>query len=417
MDSASAPFDSALIPEGVKRCQLKWFLLWIAALHGPLMVGVIAAVMCWALALNVTYLNNNYPFGLWIAADLGIIALGAGAFFTGFLRYIVKIDELKNIVNYAVVIGVICYASAQGMLGVDIGQPLRGWFIFWHANVHSMLTEVAFCITCYFMVLCIEYLPLILENRQVNRLGFFHGMAHHLHEAMPTIAAIGVFLSFFHQGSLGGVPGVLYARPFAFREGFLVWPWTFFLFILSAMACGPCFTILITWITEKCAQKQLVKRNVFDILAKISGRLLALYLVLKTIDTVYWGVSTAGKAGAPFGSFYANSPYSYWVLITELGIFGVIPAIILLSSKLRQIENVLILACFLNCAGIFMNRWIMTVQSLAVPVMSFDKFVSYHPNWVEYASTFLFVWAGAIVISISYRYLPIFPQEKELNPL
>jgi molybdopterin-containing oxidoreductase family membrane subunit len=128
-------------------------------------------------------------------------------------------------------------------------------------------------------------------------------------------------------------------------------------------------------------------------------------------------VSTAGKVGAPFGSFYANSPYGYWVLITELGIFGVIPAIILLSSKLRQIENVLILACFLNCAGIFMNRWIMTVQSLAVPVMSFDKFVSYHPNWVEYASTFMFVWAGAIVISISYRYLPIFPQEKELNPL
>jgi Ni/Fe-hydrogenase subunit HybB-like protein len=416
MDASSAPLDHALFPEGTRRCQLKWFLLWIAALHGPLMVGVIAAVMCWGLALNVTYLNNNYPFGLWIAADLGIIALGAGAFFTGFLRYIIKIDELKNIVNYAVVIGVICYASAQGMLGVDIGQPLRGWFIFWHANVHSMLTEVAFCITCYFMVLCIEYLPLILENRQINRLGFFHGMAHHLHEAMPTIAAIGVFLSFFHQGSLGGVPGVLYGRPFAFREGFLVWPWTFFLFILSAIACGPCFTILITWITEKCAQKQLVKRNVFDILAKISGRLLVLYLVLKTIDTVYW-VSMAGKVGAPFGSFYANSPYGYWVLITELGIFGVIPAIILLSSKLRQHENVLILACFLNCAGIFMNRWIMTVQSLAVPVLSFDKFVSYHPNWVEYASTFLFVWAGAIVISISYRYLPIFPQEKELNPL
>jgi Ni/Fe-hydrogenase subunit HybB-like protein len=416
MDASSAPYDHALFPEGTKRCQLKWFLLWIAALHGPLMVGVIAAVMCWGLALNVTYLNNNYPFGLWIAADLGIIALGAGAFFTGFLRYIIKIDELKNIVNYAVVIGVICYASAQGMLGVDIGQPLRGWFIFWHANVHSMLTEVAFCITCYFMVLCIEYLPLILENRQINRLRFFHGMAHHLHEAMPTIAAIGVFLSFFHQGSLGGVPGVLYGRPFAFREGFLVWPWTFFLFILSAIACGPCFTILITWITEKCAQKQLVKRNVFDILAKISGRLLVLYLVLKTIDTVYW-VSMAGKVGAPFGSFYANAPYGYWVLITELGIFGVIPAIILLSSKLRQYENVLILACILNCAGIFMNRWIMTVQSLAVPVLSFDKFVTYHPNWVEYASTFLFVWAGAIVISISYRYLPIFPQEKELNPL
>jgi molybdopterin-containing oxidoreductase family membrane subunit len=415
MDSASLPFDHALFPEGTRRCKLKWFILWIAVLHGPLMIGVLAAVMCWGLALNVTYLNNNYPFGLWIAADLGIIALGAGAFFTGFLRYIVKIDELKNIVNYAVVIGVLCYASAQGILGVDIGQPLRGWFIFWHANVHSMLTEVAFCITCYFMVLCIEYLPLILENRQINKLGFFHGMAHHLHEAMPTIAAIGVFLSFFHQGSLGGVPGVLYGRPFAFREGFLVWPWTFFLFILSAIACGPCFTILITWITEKMARKQLVKRNVFDILAKISGRLLALYLVLKTMDTIYW-IAVAGKAGAPFRSFYTNQPYGYWVLVMELGILGVIPMIILLSKKARANENILILACILNCSGIFMNRWIMTVQSLAVPVMSFDKFVSYRPNWVEYASTFMFVWIGAVVISISYRYLPIFPQERELNP-
>jgi molybdopterin-containing oxidoreductase family membrane subunit len=134
MDAASVPYDHALFPEGTKRCQLKWFLLWIAALNGPLMVGVIATVMCWGLALNVTYLNNNYPFGLWIAADLGIIALGAGAFFTGFLRYIIKIDELKHIVNFAVIIGVVCYAAAQGILGVDIGQPLRGWFIFWQRH-------------------------------------------------------------------------------------------------------------------------------------------------------------------------------------------------------------------------------------------------------------------------------------------
>ena len=415
MDSASAPFDSALIPKGVKRCQFKWFLFWLAALHGPLMVGIIAAIMCWGLALHVTYLNNNYPFGLWIAADLGIIALGGGAFFTGFLRYVVKIDELKHIVNYAVVIGVVCYAAAQGILGIDIGQPLRGWFIFWHANVHSMLTEVAFCITCYFSVLCIEYLPLVLENRQLNKFSFFHGFAHHLHGAMPTIAAVGVFLSCFHQGSLGGVPGVLYGRPFAYREGFLVWPWTFFLFILSAMACGPCFTILVTWFTEQCARKRLVKKNVIDILAKISGRLLALYLVLKTIDTIAW-VSLAAKAGAPVSSFYANQPYGYWVLITELGILGVIPAIILLNERWRQKEGLLIIACILNCAGIFMNRWIMTVQSLVVPVLPFDKVVPYHPNWVEFATTLKFVWIGAIVIMISYRYLPIFSQERELNP-
>ena len=138
-------------------------------------------------------------------------------------------------------------------------------------------------------------------------------------------------------------------------------------------------------------------------------------LVLKTMDTVYW-IAKAGKIGAPFASFYANEPYGYWVLFMELGVLGVIPMIILLSRKARQNENVLILACVLNCTGIFLNRWILSVQTLAVPVLSFDKFVPYHPNWVEFASTFMFVWIGAVVISISYRYLPIFPQEKELNP-
>ena len=114
-------------------------------------------LLCWIKGLNQTNMNDYYGFALWIWADLAVIALGGGAFFTGFLKYVVGKDELKNIINYAVLIGFICYSSAQLILGIDVGQPLRGWFIFWHANVHSMLTEVAFCLSCYFIVLCIEY--------------------------------------------------------------------------------------------------------------------------------------------------------------------------------------------------------------------------------------------------------------------
>ncbi len=114
------------------------------------------------------------------------------------------------------------------ILALDVGQPLRAWFGYWHPNVHSMLTEVIFCITCYLMVLTIEYLPIILENRQINKNPFCHHMGHNFHVFMPLFAAVGTFLSFFHQGSLGGMYGVLFGRPFAFREGFFIWPWTFF---------------------------------------------------------------------------------------------------------------------------------------------------------------------------------------------
>src|SRR4030042_5258761 len=256
--------DSALIPKGVNRCPLSELILKLGPVVAVLLWGVVAMFMCWIKGLNQTNMNGSYGFGLWIWADLTVIALGGGAFFTGLLRYVIGKDKLKNIINFAVLIGFICYSSALLILAIDIGQPLRGWFIFWHANVHSMLTEVAFCLTCYFMVLTIEYLPLILENRQIDRLPFFHNLSHNMLEIMAVFAATGAFLSFFHQGSLGGVAGVLFGRPFAFREGIFIWPWPFFLFTWSAGACGPCFTILVTKITEWSAGKRLVKDHVID---------------------------------------------------------------------------------------------------------------------------------------------------------
>ena len=198
--------DSALIPEGVKRAPLGKFLLSIAVVSAVLLWGVFAMLLCWVKGLHQTNMNIAYGFALWIWADLAVIALGGGAFFTGFLRYVIGKDKLKYIINYAVLIGFICYSSALLILAIDIGQPLRGWFIFWHANVHSMLTEVAFCLSCYFGVLTVEYIPLILENRQLDKVPFFHNLGHNMHEIMAIFAATGAFLSFFHQGSLGGWP-------------------------------------------------------------------------------------------------------------------------------------------------------------------------------------------------------------------
>ncbi|MGD9300090.1 MAG: polysulfide reductase NrfD [Desulfobacterales bacterium] len=411
--------DSALIPKGVKRCPTWQFLLWIGAVSGVLLWGVFAMLLVYFKGLNQTNMNNAYGFALWIWADLAIIALGGGAFFTGFLRYIVGKDELKNIVNFAVLVGFYCYVSALMILGFDVGQPLRGWFIFWHANVHSMLTEVAFCLTCYLGVLTIEYIPMILENRQIDKVPFFHNLSHNMHEIMAVFAATGAFLSFFHQGSLGGVPGVMYARPFGFREGVFVWPWTFFLFTWSAAACGPCFTILITKITETAARKKLVKDNVIELLAKISGWMLATYIIAKIIDTIYWAIVTAPSKGFTFMDFYANNPgswYGLWILIAEIGLCGIVPALILITDKGRKTQATLWLAVILAVVGVCLNRWVMVLQVLAAPVLTFEGWAPYFPSWQEVATTLLPVALGAISISISYRYLPIFPQELELNP-
>ena len=408
--------DSALIPEGVKRCSFGKFAIGIIIVGGVLLWGVYAMLLVWLKGLNQTNMNDFYGFALWIWADLGVIALGGGAFFIGLLRYVIGKDELKNIINYAVLIGFICYSSALLILAIDVGQPLRSWFIFWHANIHSMLTEVAFCLSCYFAVLTIEYIPLILENRQLNKVPFFHNLAHNMHEVMAIFAATGAFLSFFHQGSLGGVAGVLYGRPFAFREGIFIWPWTFFLFTWSAAAYGPCFTLFVTRLTEKITGKKLVKQNVINLLAKISGWTMGTYIIAKIIDTWYWATVTAPALGLNLIDFYSNNPfYGIWILIAEIVVCGVIPAAILLTPKGRSNSTLLFTAVSLACIGVLINRWVMVLQVMAAPVMTFENWVMYIPSWQEVATTILPVAYGVILVMISFRYLPIFPQERELN--
>jgi molybdopterin-containing oxidoreductase family membrane subunit len=361
-------------------------------------------------------MSDVFAFALWIVFDLAVIALGAGAFFTGFLTYIIGKKELRDIINAAVIIGFICYSGAIAMLAIDIGQPIRGWFIFWHANVHSMLTEVSFCITAYFGVLCVEYIPLILENRKLDEIRDFRRFGHNLHHIMAVFAGTGTFLSFFHQGSLGGVYGVLYARPFADRWDFYIWPTTFFLFVLSSIASGPAFTILCTKLAEAITRKRLVPKNAIQLLAKVSGWLLAFYMVLKIADTLAWIYDIAPGAGLKFMDFYREGPYGVWLLVAEIIVFGVVPAIILITPRLRQDEKWLIAGCLMNCTGLVLNRFVFTVVTLAVPVMPFDRFWSYLPTWQEWGIAMALIGYGFLVFSLSYRYLPVFPKEKELNP-
>lgn len=412
--------DKALIPEGLKRCPLPVFALWLLFLLAIIGWGIYAGAVVLLKALNVTGLNDYFGFGFYITIDLAIIALGAGAFFSGFLyyglsRYFPSLKELGKIINLAVIIGFVCYTGALLVLLLEIGQPLRGWFGYWHANVHSMLTEVIFCISCYAIVLIIEYVPIVLENRKLNEIKPLRIFGHTLHDVMAIFALTGTFLSFFHQGSLGGVAGVLFARPFAYRTGFFVWPWTFFLFILSAIASGPALTALVCRLIEKVTGKRLVDRSVYDLLGKIVGRLLLVYIILKIADTLYWALVLAPDFGLKLTDFY-KAPYGMWLLVSEIIICGLIPAILLNIPQARERNGILFGAMILDCIGIVINRFVMTVQALAVPVMPFDHWEVYIPTMYEWAPGIAMLAYCALIISLSYRYLPVFPREKELNP-
>jgi molybdopterin-containing oxidoreductase family membrane subunit len=406
--------DRALTPQGFTRAPIPRFALWIFPWACLAAFGLYSIFLCLRDALNLTGMDNRYAFGLWIVFDLTVIALGAGAFFLGFLSYILKREKLKPIINSAVVVGFLCYSGALVTLAVDVGQPIRAWFAFWHANVHSMLTEVTFCITVYLTVLTIEYVPIILKHRQLKKIPEYLVFEYDLHKIMVVFAGVGTFLSFFHQGSLGGMFGVMYGRPFAFREHFAIWPTTFFLFILSAIAVGPSFMALIAMAAEKLSGKKLIPKETYSELGLISGILLGVYFLAKLHDTVRWWFSTVPGLEADPHWFYANAPYGFWMLVLELGVFGLIPPIILLGKKRRQSKGWLAFGGAFGCVGIIFNRFVVTIQAQTVPTLTFDTFFTYAPTWQEWGVMGFVVAYGVLVYSLSYRYLPLFPWEREL---
>ena len=175
---------------------------------------------------------------------------------------------------------------------------------------------------------------------------------------------------------------------------------------------------MITKITEAVSKKRLVKDNVYDLLAKIAGWMLTGYVIAKIIDTIYWATTTVPSMGFHFMQFYSNNAlYGPWILITEVIICGALPALILINPKSRQNPKLLVIAVTLAAVGVSLNRWVMVLQVLAAPVLTFQEWVLYYPSWQEVATTILPVAYGVIMILISFRYMPIFPQEKELNPI
>lgn len=407
--------DSKLFPEGVQRCSFGQFLIWTVVILAFFLWGLYAAVLVLYNGIGTTGLDNYFGFGAWITFDLAVIALGAGAFFTGLLKYILKIKQLEKIINLTVVVGFICYSGAMLVLTLDIGQPGRAWFGYWHPNVHSMLTEVIFCITCYCTVLIIEFIPLVLEQKQLNKVPFIHALAHNMHVNMALFAGIGAFLSTFHQGSLGGMYGVLIGRPFAFREGFFIWPWTFFLFVLSAVGSGPVFTVLVCTFMEKLTGKKLVDFKTKALMGKIAGTMLTVYMFFKILDTWAWATGYLPSVGLTFDQMFYGLVYGKWLLYTEIILCGVVPAIMLITPSIRNRPALLYTAAILDCIGVSLNRYIFTVQTIAFPAMPFDQWQVYVPNWVEYASSIMIVAYGFLVLTLVYRYLPLFPQERELN--
>jgi molybdopterin-containing oxidoreductase family membrane subunit len=165
--------------------------------------------------------------------------------------------------------------------------------------------------------------------------------------------------------------------------------------------------MLVTSLLQKFSGRSLVPDDVFAKLARLSGRLLAVYVFCKAADTLYWLNYTSPALGfAPWEHFH-HDPFGVALILVELVALGLLPAVLLLYSRWRVLGGVL------ACLGIIVNRCALTLQTVALPTLSFDDFAPYWPSWQELGAFSAVIGYGVVVLSLSYRYLPLFPDQEE----
>ncbi|TAL30386.1 MAG: hypothetical protein EPN93_19925 [Spirochaetes bacterium] len=367
-------------------------------------------ILFWGL--GYTDMNNMFAFGQWIIGDLGLVALGGGAFTTGFLLYIFRNDKLEPIINSTVLLGFLCYLFTLVFLVFDIGQPLRAWFGYAYPNwgmslmPQSMLTEVVWCLTLYFCILFVELVPIPLSHKLLDQYPVIHAIGHYMHKLMWIMAAAGTFLSFFHQGSLGGgMWGVLYGKAQWFRPHF------FFLAIVMATAGGTSFMLLCAWLAGKVMKKETAPMETFQSIAKISGIMMIAYFIFNVYDVYSQVVTYAPQFDRTFVSLWGGY-YGLWMLVLEF-IFIVGAIIFLVIPGLRKVEKYMIYGAISGVMAIVMNKSITVLHGSSVPNFPWKPFVGYNPTIQEW---FVFL-GGLSTMALIYmwfaKYFPLFPHSEK----
>jgi len=389
------------------------YIIWLALIGILILIGLISAVLVFWKGLTLTNMSDTVPWGLWITIDLSAIALGAGAFTLSAIVYVFGVESFRPILRLAVWLGFIGYTSALLTLLLDIGRPDRFYhpWIYW--NVHSVLWEITWCITIYLSILILEFLPTIADARIFNRWPWFKRGAAVLHKATPALALIGLGISLLHQSSLGAAYGIVRSRAIWFKPSMPI------MFIVSAVAVGPAFTVAIAYILEWVTGKRSIPQNVLVTILKFSGFGLLVYGYIKMWDYLaiaYYGNTQAVTESLSLLNQATPYNFTFWIFEVVLGI--VIPAVIFLSSRFNRNPALVVLGASLAVVGIIVNRWNVTVSGLFIPLeyspgtLYRPEPVSYFPNSIEWGIAIGILGYMLLMLTLGARYLPLFNKEQ-----
>ena len=370
---------------------LVWILLTLMG------IAFVVAMMRYAFGIGViSDLSYSYPWGFWISFDLFTgVAISSGGFLMAGTVYILRIKEFEPLLRPSVLTAFIGYVMVAIALLVDLGQPLRIWYMMIHWNGTSVLLEIGICVMLYLTVLAIEFAPVALEGFKLQK------WAHLIHKFIMPFVILGVVLSTLHQSSLGSL---LLIQPSKLHP---LW-WTPILpimFFTSAISIGLAMIILESSLSSRYFQRGL-ETHLLAKLARAIPIVLVIYGLLKFSE-----LAVAGDLGYLFTSGIMS--ILFWAEI----LIGVVTPIVWFSIKEnRESANGLLIGAIIVLGGMILNRFNVSWFAVKHPdplfyMPTFMSNVKYFPTLPEVAVSLGIFAAGIMAFGLAAKYFPVFESE------
>lgn len=358
----------------MQNAALKWVkdVLWALAF-----AGLFAVILRFALGLGATTgLNDAAPWGLWIAFKLGFVALSGGGFTLAAMVYIFHLETYRPVLRRAILLALLGYGSFIVSLIFDLGLPWHIYMPIISWQHYSVMFEIAWCVMLYFMVLILEFAPVILEHPLFQH-SIYKKIVAFLHYAIIPMVIAGIVLSTLHQSSLGSLFLIMPHRVHPLWYSPLI-P---VLFFVSAIAAGLMALIVEGFIAERLFNRQ-PDMDLLNRLGKIGGLALWIYLIVRLGDLLWRGV----LPGALDGSWQSL------LFAAEILLGGILPAVLLLAPKIRANRQGLLTSALLAIGGILSQR-----MSLSLFTMNLPGGVGYRPSFLEIIIAFAIPAAASLI--------------------
>jgi molybdopterin-containing oxidoreductase family membrane subunit len=364
------------------------------AFYGWMMVVIIALVLgAYGVARllidghSTTGAGSQIPWGIFVPGYVFFVAASAGCVIIS-LGYALGITRFALIMKRAIFLAIITLISGGILIILDLGSPQMFFNFVVSPNLQSPMWWMSiFYIVFYLILLLVEFYLIHTQNVKYLR----------AISMLVSLSAIAV------HSTLGAIFGFAFVRTY-FGGAFAP-----IYFILIAIVIGIALLLFVAILQYKLTRTKM-SPEFHDLMLDL-GKVLGVVVGIMIFFTIWKDLAGISTTIATTSLAYEHllSTWWYWVVVILIGL--IIPIVLLLNPKTRNINNIVLASVFV-LIGMFAARFEYTLGGQIVPVLQDLKHLayplgSYSPTFIEIAVLIFSIAVAALLYTVGNRKLEL----------